>query len=73
MAKSDLLVLHEMAEKNLDIRSTTAIVSANLAKGGGHVTMGVDAQVIHDLAFNDKHIAVLYIIDKGQFFEIKNQ
>lgn len=72
MAKSDLIAMNEMADKNSPgIRMSPYFVEAKLAKGGGHVTMGVDAQVIHDLAFQEKYVVALYIIDKEEFDKIK--
>lgn len=71
--RSDFDVMSEMASKNMGIRMTPHFVEAKLAKGGGHVTMGVDAAVIHDLVFSDKFGVALYIVDFEQFSKLKNQ
>ena len=71
---TDFDVMAIMAKENKDIRATPHFVSAELAKGGGHVTMGVDPQVIHDLVFNDgKYVCVLYIVNEAEFDHIKRQ
>lgn len=70
--RSDFDVMAEMASKNLGIRMTPHFVEAKLANGGGHVTMGVEAAVIHDLVFKDKWGLALYIVDFEQFNKLKN-
>jgi hypothetical protein len=70
--RSDFDVMSEMASKNMNIRMTPHFVEAKLAKGGGHVTMGVDPTVIHDLTFGNKWGLALYIIDFEQFNKLKN-
>lgn len=65
--------MDEMSKLDQDIRLSTNFVSAELAKGGGHITMGVDSKTIHDLAFNEgKFLVAIYVIDKEQFHKIKN-
>ena len=74
MQKSDLIVLHEMAEQEMDIRASPHFVSAKLAKGGGHITMGVEAKTIHDLALgNGDYLVILYVVDREQFQKLKSQ
>jgi len=74
MEKSDLLVMNEMADKDLDIKMSPHFVSAKTAKGGGHVTMGVPKKIIQDLVLNDgKYYVGLYIVNKEQFDQIKNR
>lgn len=54
--------------KNLVISPN--LVSAQTAKGGGHVTMGVDAETLHTLALEpEKKIVILVVIDR----EVYNQ
>jgi hypothetical protein len=69
--KSDFEVMAEMSSKNMNIRMSPHFIEAKLAKGGGHVTMGVDAGIIHDLAFKDNWGLALYVVDYKQFIEIK--
>lgn len=64
--------MQQMAIQNNEIRMSPHFVSANLAKGGGHVTMGVDATVIYDL-MSCKYTCALYIIDQEAFFNIKKK
>ncbi len=68
---TDFEAMDKMAKENKNIRMCGQLVSANLAKGGGHVTMGVPSEIITDLSFSDDFVAVLYVIDKKQFFDIK--
>ena len=70
--RSDSDVIAEMSSKNMNIRMTPHFVEAKLAKGGGHVTMGVDQAVIHDLVFKDKWGLALYVVDFEQFIKLKN-
>jgi hypothetical protein len=70
--RSDFDVMAEMSTKNMSIRMTPHFVEAKLANGGGHVTMGVDQEVIHDLVFKDKWGLALYIVDFEQFSKLKN-
>ena len=76
---SDLLVLHEMAEKNMDIVSTTTITQLKTVKAGGLVTIGVDDRTIKNLlnsalpSTEKNYVAVLYVIDYDQFKEIKSR
>lgn len=70
--KSDFEVMKQMADENKDIRMSPHFVEAKLASGGGHVTMGVDAQVIKDLAFKEgEYLVALYIVNKHQYNELK--
>lgn len=68
--KSDLLVMGEMASQNLDISCATTVVQFRTVKAGGHVTMGVNAQTIHNLA-QDTHVAILYMVNREQFMALQ--
>lgn len=71
--KSDFEVMKQMADENMDIRVSPYFVSAKLAPGGGHLTMGVDAKVVHDLMNKEgDYLIALYIVNKEQFNEIKH-
>ncbi len=72
MKKSDLLVLHEMAEKNLDVRAATNFVEGKKVKQGALLTMGVEYQALLDIMAGT-HIPVIYVMNAKQFFEIKNK
>ncbi|WP_147368014.1 hypothetical protein [Fibrisoma montanum] len=67
---SDLMVMDEMADCDMDIRCSTTMVSAQSCSQGGHVTMGVDADSLLKL-FTGESVAVLYIVNKKEFFGIK--
>lgn len=69
---SDFQVMQEMSAKNMDIRVSPYFVEAKLAKGGGHVTMGVDKKVIDDLVKGNDLLIALYLMDGKQFKKIKN-
>ena len=70
---SDLLVMGHMAEENKDIRMSPHFVEAKITRGGGHITMGVDADTIHEIVLNpDKYLVALYVVNKDQFFAIKD-
>lgn len=70
--KSDFFTLAQMANEDKDIRMSPHFVSANLAKRGGHVVMGVDSAVIHDL-MGDEYVCALYIIKHDVFTAIKDR
>ena len=72
MEKSDFAVMQQLATTNTGIRMSPHFVSANLNKKGGHVTMGVDSAIIHDL-MTGKYVCALYVLDKDQFFKIKKE
>jgi len=45
------------------------LVEAKIAKGGGHVTMGVPAEVITQLLTGDRQV-ILVVFDKKEFDRI---
>lgn len=69
---SDFQVMQEMSAKNMDIRVSPYFVEAKLAKGGGHITMGVDQKTIHDLINGNGLLVALYLMNGSQFKQIKN-
>lgn len=75
--KSDLLVLQEMANANLDISSTTTLVEAKKVKQGGHLTFGVDGnslqKIIGASLGGEPYVCVCYIVNQKQFFDLKNK
>lgn len=77
MAKSDLVVLHEMANNDMDVRSSSTIVEAKTVKQGGILSFGVDADSVHRIINSsldgEQYVAVCYIINAKQFFELKNK
>lgn len=73
MSKSDLVVLQEMASDNKDIRASSTLVETKRVKQGGLVTIGVDTKTVTDLSLTDDYLAVLYVVNKKQFNELKNQ
>lgn len=48
------------------------LVEAKTAKGGGHVTMGVPAEVITQLITGDRK-AILLVFDKNEYDRIDKQ
>lgn len=78
--KSDLLVINEMVEKNMDISASVDLLNFERQKkrNGGLVTIGVACpafdHLINQAATGDiTHLAVLYIVNRKQFEEIKNK
>jgi hypothetical protein len=78
--KSDFLVMHEMSKNNMDI--ACAIETTNFQRhpkrGGGTVTIGVASphfdHLINQAASGEiTHHAILYIVNKKQYDEIKNK
>lgn len=77
MAKSDLLVLQEMANSDLDVRCSPTVVEVKKVKQGGLLTFGIDAdsfnKIIGSSFGQEKYVCVCYIANQKQFFEIKNK
>lgn len=76
--KSDLLIINEMVEQNLDVSASIDLVNfqRQQKRGGGTVTVGVASphfdHLINQAATGDiTHLAVLYIVNKEQFDKIK--
>lgn len=72
MTKRLFQVLDEMNvndenNKTRHCRVSNHLVSANLAKGGGHVTIGVEAEAIHELATNNDIRCVLLVVDFKEY------
>lgn len=71
-------VLKKMTADDMDIALSKHLVSAQLAKGGGHVTIGVSPDTIHKLAFQafgekPKYGFAFLIWNIKEFELIKNQ
>lgn len=67
-------ILNQMDEKNKTAHCSVfnELVSANMVKAGGHVTMGVDRGTFMEITLNPEKRAVLLIaIDREQFDSIK--
>ncbi len=75
MSKSDLIVLQQMAEGNMDISSSSTLISAEKVKQGGKITFGISEQalmnVMNNVTETPTHYAVVYIINKKQFDKLK--
>jgi hypothetical protein len=70
-------ILDEMNQKDEENNTAAVAVSgdfvaAKTAKGGGHVTIGVPAEVITQLFLNER-VAVLLIIDKKEYDRIDKE
>lgn len=78
MSKSDLLVMDEMAANNQDIRCTTTLLDVQAVKQGATIKFGIDGppgqRIMAGIVNNaeDQLICIAYVINKKQFFEIKN-
>lgn len=80
MAKSDFEVMQEMSDKNMDIAAAFDQINFQRTpkNNGGKVTIGV-ASPYFDHLINQAatgvttHYAILYIVNKEQFEEIKNK
>lgn len=65
-------VLKKMSADNKEIMLAKHVVSATTAKGGGHVTMGVPAELLHKIALLDgKYQVVLLVWNIEQFKEVQ--
>lgn len=78
MSKRMFQILDEMnvadSENNTaNVALSNHLVSATTAKGGGHVTMGVEASYIHKLLMDDDCIPILMIINKKEYDKILNK
>lgn len=63
----DEMNVNDEVNKTRHCRVSNHLVSANLAKGGGHVTIGVEAEVIHELASNNDIRCVLLVVDFKEY------
>lgn len=77
--KSDLLVINEMVDKNMDIAAFVDLTNfqRQTKRNGGLVTVGVASPSFDNLinqAATGKitHLAVLYVVNKEQFDKLKN-
>lgn len=78
MSKRLFQVLDEMnvndeTNKTSHVRVSGHLVSANTAKGGGHVTIGVEAAVITELAVNKDMRCLLLVIDYKEYERLTKQ
>lgn len=77
MNKRPFQIIDEMnqadeANKTSLVALCPDMIGANTAKGGGHVTMGVPVEVIHQL-MNNERIAILLVLDKQEYDRIGNE
>jgi hypothetical protein len=77
MKKRLFQVLDEMNQNDEKNKTATCgcnfdLVEAKTAKGGGHVTIGVPAEVIHHL-WNGTHQPFLIVLDKKVYHQLKDQ
>lgn len=75
---TDLQVLHEMCINNQDIAAATTVVSLDKDPRGGLITFGLSADSFNKLIApalggEEKHLAICYVINKEEFFKIKNR
>lgn len=79
MPKRLFEILDEMNQNDDKNKTATCgvnptLVSAQKARGGGHVTMGVPENVLMDLVVNPgKHLVFLMVVDKKEYDRIATQ
>lgn len=69
----DQMNLNDEKNNTATIGVCDSFVSANKVKGGGHVTMGVPADVVMDLFLEKGKIPILLIIDKSEYDKISKE
>lgn len=74
--KSDLIVLQEMSQQDMDIKSSCNLVGGRKVKQGAILEIGVDYSTFQQLALqmatnNVTHYVVTYIVNKEQFDKLK--
>jgi hypothetical protein len=69
---SDLIVLDKIASANGDVASTDQVLSAKSVKRGTIIEMGIGGDFVGKLTAGT-HIAVLYVVNKEEFFKLKNE
>lgn len=56
----------------MNLQVAGSLVSAQTAKGGGHITMGVPANIVHELTFKgEDYICLLLVINKKEYEKLK--
>ncbi len=58
--------------KTANVQVSNALVIANTAKGGGHVTMGVTREIIHTLMNKPDTICILLVVDRQEYNRVTN-
>jgi len=76
--KSDLIVLQEMSQQDMDIKSSCNLVGGRKVKQGAILEIGVDNSTFQQLALqmatnNVTHYVVTYIVNKEQFDKLKGE
>jgi hypothetical protein len=76
MSKRLFQILDEMnvadgENKTDNVAISNSVVSANKAKGGAHVVMGMPEKYLYDLMQDGKKIALLLVIDKAEYDKAK--
>ena len=71
---NDLEAMNEMANRDSKgIHMSPYFVECKTAPGGGHLTMGISAELLQEIVLNpDKYLFGLYVVDKEEFNQIKN-
>lgn len=77
MAKSDLIVMQEMASQNMDIRCSASLIEVKKVKGGASISFGIDdatgQMLMREFAANNvEHYCIMYVVNKEQFDKLKN-
>lgn len=76
--KSDFAVMQEMSQGNMDIACAVDILDYTRNKKGGRVTFGVaspqfDHLINQAASGKTTHYAIMYIVNKEQFDNLKKQ
>lgn len=70
----DELNVHDGDNNTKHVQIANTLVSANLAKGGGHVTMGVPANIVHSLLTDQENtICLLVVVDRKEYESQNNK
>jgi hypothetical protein len=65
----DEMNVNDEANKTATVGLCNQLVEAKTSKGGGHVTMGVPAEVVQQLLFGER-VAILLVLDKKEYDRI---
>lgn len=68
----DVMNQADEANKTANVAVSNFMVEAKTAKGGGHVIMGVPAEVITQLFTGDRSV-ILLVFDKKEYDRIDNE
>lgn len=65
--KLDEMNVADGENNTMHLQVCSSLVEAKTAKGGGHIVMGVPAQIIHEIVIANSKMCVLLVIDKNEY------